>query len=182
MLLHEVTAQTLREILGYDEITGIFTWRAKPADAPHAARWNAKTAGNCAGHVTRRGYLAIGLGGRIYQAHRLAWLYVYGEWPPTGIDHIDRRPGNNAISNLRLATHMENCANRSLPSNNRSGVKGVHWNGKVGKWRAGIRVDRKMLHLGHFANIEAAANAYEQAAKKHFGDFSTGVLRRANTN
>ncbi|MES2627266.1 MAG: HNH endonuclease signature motif containing protein [Pseudomonadota bacterium] len=175
--MQSLDAGYIRAILSYDPETGIFTWLPMGGDSETARRWNGKTAGNIAGTVGKRGYRAIGVAGEIFQAHRLAWLHVYGEWPGNHIDHIDRNPDNNAIANLRVASQSENSANRSLPSNNKSGAKGVHWNKKVGKWRAGIRVKRKMIHLGHFESVVDAALAYEAAAKEHFGQFGTGATR-----
>ena len=53
-------------------------------------------------------YQRITIGGYDYYAHRLAWFYVYGEWPVNELDHIDEDKENNAIDNLREATHAEN--------------------------------------------------------------------------
>jgi hypothetical protein len=84
----ELTAERLRELLNYDPDTGVFTWRVRPV---HSHR-----VGDIAGSVrTTRGYRLIGVAGRVYKAHRLAWLYMMGEWPKDQIDHINRDPSDN---------------------------------------------------------------------------------------
>ncbi|MDD0156969.1 HNH endonuclease signature motif containing protein, partial [Shigella flexneri] len=66
--------------------------------------------GKVAGTISY-GYNAINIDGVRYFAHRLAWLYVYGEWPKQEIDHIDRNRRNNAISNLRDVSRVVNALN-----------------------------------------------------------------------
>lgn len=169
-----LTAQCLRDRLAYDPGTGVFLWRNLPGNDLKHRQWNAKNSGQVAGSVSKRGYVNIGINGVVYQAHRLAWLYVYGEWPRGSVDHIDRNPSNNRIQNLRGANCRENSRNRRTPRHSKSGVKGVHWNKKLKRWRAGIRVDGKMIHLGHFNEIEDAEAAYTRATYEYFGEFSTG--------
>jgi hypothetical protein len=110
--------------------------------------------------------------GRRFQAHRLAWLYVYGEWPNGAIDHINRDPGDNRISNLRLATPTQNNANRARPACNTSGVKGVSWIGKSRKWQAQITVHGRQKYLGRFSEKDLAVQAYRKAASAYFGEFA----------
>lgn len=105
-------------------------------------------------------------------AHRLAWLYVYGEWPDAEIDHINGNTGDNRISNLRPATRAQNGANRGRQTNNASGVKGVCWHAQSGKWRAMIRISGKSRHLGLFNDIGAAAAAYARATVNRNGEFA----------
>jgi hypothetical protein len=91
-------------------------------------------------------------------------------WPLT--DHADRNGLNNQRSNLRPATSSESMANRPLFSNNQSGFKGVYRIGSD-RWRAQIRVDRKLRHLGYFRTAEEAARAYDEAANKAFGVYAS---------
>ena len=83
------------------------------------------------------------------------------------IDHKDRDPLNNKISNLRLATRKENCANQKIRKNNTSGVTGVLWNKSKGKWEAWI----KKVYLGCFLNKEDAIKARKEAELKYHGEF-----------
>src|SRR5690348_14306740 len=116
----------LRAMLNYDPETGLFTWR-------HTGKGRKATVGsNSHGYVSIR--LTVRGKKKGYLAHRLAWFYTYGEWPKNLIDHIDMNPANNAISNLREATHSTNKANRRAPANNSTGFKGVSFNKAYGKY------------------------------------------------
>jgi hypothetical protein len=65
------------------------------------------------------------------------------------------RPGH-----LRPATNKQNCENLGGPSrNNTSGVRGVHWDSKRGKWRATMKHSGKKIHVGYFTDLAEAAAA-----------------------
>src|ERR1044071_2110070 len=82
-------AQRLREILDYAAATGIFRWRTPMA-------YKTKV-GDIAGGPLRTGHIRIRIHPERYMAHRLARLYVHGEWPTFDVDHIDGNPPNNTI-------------------------------------------------------------------------------------
>jgi len=157
----DLTLERLRELLEYNQETGGFTWRVRRGPA---------RAGSKAGSVGRAGYLSIETGGRVYQAHRLAWFYVYGEWPLGDLDHKDMVKTNNRIDNLRLATPSQNKANSRLHRNNTSGLKGAHYRRRRrgGRWQAKIQ----QVSLGHFDTAEEAHAAYVKAAQERFGEFA----------
>ena len=119
----------LKELVDYDSETGIFTWK------PRKWAYGAK-AGTEAGWRDWKGYVIITLDRVNYRAHRLAWLYMTGEWPSQDVDHKDRNKANNRWINLREATRSQNMGNQSLRDCNTSGVKGVSWDKKTGKWVA----------------------------------------------
>jgi hypothetical protein len=163
--MSELTAQHLRRILGYNPGTGIFTW--------HASSNRRIRKGQIAGCLSSSdGYWKIGVDGRSYLAHRLAWLHVYGHWPEHQIDHIDGNRANNRIENLRVATHSQNMHNSGSRRNNTSGLKGVDWYEPTHKWRARIWVDGKQLYLGHFDDKESAYAARNEAAIALHGAFA----------
>lgn len=159
-----LTHARLQELLDYDPQTGIFTWK-KPTG-------RRVKVGQIAGCDIGSGHLVIRIDTRAYCYHRLAWLYVTGEWPPQEIDHKDRNPGNNRFDNLRLATHAQNLKNQRKPKNNTSGFKGVKLDKRNGRWIARITMEYKDVHIGCFATAEEAAKAYDDAALKHFGEFA----------
>lgn len=154
-----ITQSELRRLLSYDPETGVFTWRRKMSSRA--------LEGDVAGGAFARGYHGIRIYGRRYYAHRLAWLYVYGVWPSTQIDHIDRNPSNNCIANLRLATPSENSQNTRTPRDNQSGFKGVHWDKSRGKWLAFINLDKQFLNVGRFDCIAEAIRARRTAEAAH---------------
>ena len=60
--------------------------------------------------------------------------------------------------------------NRSKKS--KSKFKGVSWHKRDKRWRAEIKVDGTRIHLGYYVNAIEAVSAYDQAAKKYFGEFA----------
>lgn len=79
------------------------------------------------GAIDKLGYVIIYITGKVYKAHRLAWIYIHGAHPENLIDHINGNRSDNRISNLRQATTSQNLYNKRMYSTNSSQVKGVHW-------------------------------------------------------
>jgi hypothetical protein len=157
-----LTQAELKSILHYNPETGIFTW----------AKSRRVKIGSIAGHVDKNNsYIRISIRCKLYQAHRLAWLYIYGELPTYHIDHINRVRHDNRIHNLREATHSQNLLNASIRSNNTSGFKGVIWHNLVGQWLARATVHGKRVRLGYFATAKEASIAYEHFCKHNHGKF-----------
>ena len=168
------TVAEVRAALDYDPDTGRFAWRIR---ADKNAQWNSRLAGKPAGCVFRKpgcrtAYVVIGLNGRYRKAHRLAWLYMKGEWPAVGIDHRDTDGLNNRLENLRLATVSQNNANAPRPCNNSTGYKGVSWLKARRKYQAQIQCKGKKQHLGLFDRPEDAHEAYVCAAYGLFGEYA----------
>lgn len=160
-----VTHRELKEILWYDRETGVFRWkvRAKSTVRP----------GDIAGRgkPNSAGYMRIGIQGKSYLLHRLAWFYETGEWPTGQIDHIDLNRTNNKWENLRQATPTQNITNRGVQANSTSGVKGVSFDARKGRWRAYITVGRKQQWLGYFDTKEDAALVATQSREKQHKEF-----------
>lgn len=110
--------------------------------------------------------------GRIYKAHRLAWFYIYGEWPQGEIDHKDRNKSNNAIANLRVATRNQNLMNSSMRSDNSSGVTGIVWDQSRKRWRVRVHHNGKETHLGRYKSKDDAIGARASAEAKFYGEFA----------
>ncbi|MFA7308089.1 MAG: HNH endonuclease [Hyphomicrobium sp.] len=182
MSIPEITADYVRSILDYDPETGVFTWKQRPPEMfrDTAFRpkentcdiWNTRFSGKISGWPNGHGYIEFSILGKKCLAHRIAWLYMTGEWPKHQIDHVDCDRSNNTFSNLRKATHGENQRNCGVKANNTSGHKGVRWHSHSGKWQACIRVEGERHHLGSFESIEDAAKAYECASSKFHGKFA----------
>lgn len=152
----------IRSLLNYDADTGVFTWREA------AGRWGRIPAGSIAGTSNKKnGYREIWVDGRLYKAHRLAWLYMTCEWPKEEIDHINRIRDDNRFSNLRECSSAENMQNKNLYRSNTSGIAGVHWRKNCGKWQARIGVKGKRISLGHFDSPIEASNIYAEAKRKY---------------
>lgn len=94
--------------------------------------------------------------------------------PPDGmqVDHISGDGLDNRRENLRVCNHAENQRNRLKYQSASSRYKGVSWNQRDRKWYSHIHIDRKRTHIGRFDDELEAARAYNQAAKKHYGEFA----------
>lgn len=165
-LNNTLTQQQLKLILHYDAETGVFTrkWRDDVL-----LRFNIRDTGRMAGFYNK-GHLQISINNKMYQSHRLAWLYMTGEWPEQEVDHIDLNGINNKWINLRKATPSQNQHNKSKYKNNKSGYKGVSWCKKREKWTARLRANGKNMTIGRFNNKEDAYAAYCEAALKYHGE------------
>jgi hypothetical protein len=144
----------------YDHETGALTFRVMLPGV-----WK-KTAGT----PSSSGYLVVSMSGRRFAAHRVAWKLFYGDDPAGDIDHINRDKLDNRISNLRIATDQQNAANRLHHKNNRSGFKGVRYEGL--NYSARIMHQGKAVHIGMFPTPEAAHAAYAAKARELFGEFA----------
>jgi len=91
-------------------------------------------------------------------------------WPKT--DHIDHNGLNNQRYNLRPVTDIQNQWNKRPILSAASPYKGVGFVPKSGKWAARIQVDGRPRRLGRYRTQEAAARAYDAAAREHFGEFA----------
>ncbi len=126
-----------------------------------------RKAGSQAGSAGRDGYVKVFFRGGIYCAHRVAWSIYYGEEPHGEIDHKNGDRSDNRISNLRVVDRVENMQNLFYKPRGFSGVRGVVWSKKLGKWRARITVDKKGISLGCFESKDEAHRRY-LLAKENF--------------
>jgi hypothetical protein len=172
----KLTLDRLKELLKYDSNTGVFTWIEK------SSIYSKIVVGNRAGYLRPNGYRVIKIDGQAYLEHRLAWLYVHGKFPfgeQNLIDHIDRNPINNCISNLRVCSHRENKRNTSKPRSNTSGLKGVSWDIKSCRYVAQIRsLTGEKIHLGSFATPQEASSVYESKALEYSGVFYPVIIEK----
>jgi len=157
-----LTAQRVRELLDYNPDTGAFVWRISLGGIAR---------GSVAGCVAKRGNWQISADGRRHKAHRLAWLWMTGEWPTHEVDHRDGNPLNNRWGNLRAATGAQNKQNQRRPRiDNRSGFLGVyrHATAEDGSpiWRARIQLNGKSHHVGLFSDPAKAHAAYVEAKRR----------------
>lgn len=162
----------LKELLNYDQETGVFTW---------AVSRRRIRIGSVTGYVCLSGHVQIGVDGKLYYAHRLAWLYMTGRWPANEIDHINGNRADNRFINLREATRAENMRNVAVSVNSKSGFLGVTWLASRKKWRAEICLNGKNKSLGYFQDLELAALVASEARVKYFGEFARQQYNQGDT-
>ncbi|MDU5780720.1 MAG: HNH endonuclease signature motif containing protein [Pantoea sp.] len=159
----QASLELLSDYLDYDANTGIFKWKKSAGK---------RSAGSIAGSLMHIGYIRICVLKQPYMAHRLAWIFHYGELPSSSIDHINGDRSDNRISNLRLANYQENAWNTTQYSNNRCGLKGVHFNSRDKRYIAQITAGGERICLGSFKDKFEAHEAYLKASSRLHGKFS----------
>ena len=158
-----ITQMILQTKLKYFADTGMFIW----TEHNHQSH-RGKPAGN---RRKADGYIQIKIAGKLYLAHRLAWLYVFGVFPKHEIDHINRNKADNRIDNLREATRRENEYNKPRRKDNTSGYTGVTMCKSSGRWIANIKRNGQQIYLGRFDTPSAAHEVYLIHAKEIQGLF-----------
>lgn len=154
-----MTHDDLLRVLMYDPDSGKFFRRIAISQTK---------VGDVAGSLRKDGYVQISLKNRLYLAHRLAWLYVYGEYTDLQIDHIDRCRSNNRIVNLRKVTNKQNGENLPLLATNTSGVRNVSWDTQKQMWRVQIKHHQRNIFVGRYFDFDAAKDAAAQARDRFF--------------
>lgn len=167
-----ITLERLKELVTYAPETGLFYWKIKPRGGCKGAN-----IGDVAGTIQKTGkgkwnYRTVCLDQKVYYAHRLAWFYMTGKWPPKYVDHINCDGCDNRWENLRLANNSQNGYNARLSKRNKFGFKGVYLNKRDGTYSAEIRNNWQKYHLGNFKTPEEAHQAYVAAAAKFGGEFA----------
>lgn len=171
-----ITQEHLKECLHYRPETGAFIWIDRPRRhfscdlswKKTNTQYSGRPAGHYKSHKGRRTlYIEIQINGKLYKAHRMAWLYIYGVLPSKTIDHIDGDGTNNKIENLRDVSQSENNKNRPVRKDNKSGVTGVTWCNTRRKWVASIRVNGFLKTLLRTNRLDEAVAARKSAEKTY---------------
>lgn len=163
-------AEVLRQLLEYDEDTGLLFWKERGPELFGLARlhsaWNTRRAGREAfTAINSSGYRYGKIGGATERAHIIAWVIAHGA-PPVGcIDHINHIRTDNRLVNLREVTKRENHLNMKISAANTSGVTGVVRNRN--RWQAVIGVHGRTVYLGRFTTLEEAAAVRRAAEVEH---------------
>lgn len=135
-------------------------WAGKPAGSPIHSRGGLK-------------YFKVKLGNLGgFSVHRIIYyLSTLENVDKFVVDHIDGNTLNNNISNLRKVSQAQNNLNSKISKNSISGIKGITFQRRTGKWIARIQLNKKRISLGVFENKNDAINAYNEASEKYHGDF-----------
>jgi hypothetical protein len=158
-----ISPRIINGTLRYDPETGLFYWLGGQKKT---------RAGQIAGTIDKDGYIIICADRRLYRAHRLAWLWVSGEWPQGQVDHRDLDKANNRFLNLREATKSQNMRNLKCRSSSATGIKGVQFDPRRNLYYAKITTEGRKTWLGYHQTIDLAAAAYLAAAQEHHKEFA----------
>lgn len=165
--------EQLNALLSYDEHTGVLTWKIQPATSRANIGFNNKCGGKVAGTINEHGYVVLGIGKcQYYLAHRIIWKMMTGADPADQVDHEDTNRSNNRWSNLREASNGPNIQNSRIRKDNKSGIKGVHWDKHHNAWKATLGLNGKQIQIGRFKSLEAARLALLTASQKMHGPFA----------
>jgi len=151
----------LKKVFEYNPETGILKWK-KRLDTTDTI--NTKYSGKEAGFKSKNGYIRIGINGKTYAAHTIAYCIHFGKWVDQ-IDHENHIRNDNRILNMKPCSMMENEKNKKLFKTNTTGHCGVY--ARKNRFRAIIVSDNKRIHLGYFDNIDDAVKARKKAEKEH---------------
>ncbi len=156
----DLSVEFIRETFDYDYETGVIKWKT---DRRHVS------AGDPAGHLMHCGHIKVKINNKAYRAHRLIWVWHYGEYPKYNlhIDHIDGNGANNRIENMRLVTHRENINNREIHRMGKlPGTEKCQTKTKI-RWSARIYHDGKKVYLGRYDTEQEAHAAYMEYRIKY---------------
>lgn len=158
-----ITQDEVRRLFSYNPTTGLVTRRT-------FTRGGYKV-GSVVGFTSTNAYLRVKINCKIYMLHTVIWLWMTGKLPMYQIDHINRIHTDNRWKNLRDLHRKGNAQNSSIRSDSSSGVRGVCFATREGKWRAHITVDGRNIHLGYFVNISEAIEArHAEEGKRNWVD------------
>lgn len=155
-----LTQERLKQVLKYDPLTGIFT-RLKS--------WKGTLEVGC---LRPDGYITISVDYYPYRAHRLAFLYMSGEFPIDEVDHKNMNRSDNRWDNLRTASKEQNGVNISPRKNNKCGYKNVYWSTRDRKWVVELKHQGQRVSLGNYDDLELADLVATEARNLYHGEYA----------
>jgi hypothetical protein len=151
--------ELLKELVNYDPNTGVFAWKKIRPGVSSSKKF---------GSLKPSGYIVVLINKKLYRLHRLAWLYMTGEWPENEIDHINGNKADNRFCNIRKATKAENNWNKKVRKDSTTGVKNVLYYPKYQSYYVRITANKIAHSFGPFkTKDQAALVAKEKRAEIH---------------
>lgn len=111
----------------------------------------------------------------VWKTRQCVYMHRSVVGAPAGmdVDHINGNTLDNRRCNLRVCAHHKNLQNQGKQRGlHTSKYKGVSWNARKSKWEARLTVDKKLTFLGNYADESEAARVWDEAAKKHHGEYA----------
>lgn len=171
------SAALLAQCVDLDTTTGLMVWKFRTPDTflgtpeelqpVQAQRFNTRWAAKPAFAAPHSGgYLEGRLNCELYSAHRVVFKLLFN-LDPIQIDHINGVRSDNRPANLRGVSTLDNNKNRARDHRNTTGVTGVYFIEKSGRYEAKIGVNSKTLFIGSYNTLAEAAAARKLADQTH---------------
>jgi len=177
----KLTQADILQLIDYDPISGVVTWKQRVGSERWINGWNTKFAGKPTHDFSedatfRAGYdyHRIYINNKAYALHRIIWLYMTGKWPDRLIDHINRIKTDNRWTNLREADDYVNALNRGQQVS-KSGHRGIYNQGTG--YRVEMKLQGKSHYLGYFSDIASAIRARDTWLLKNRGSHAVIAAR-----
>jgi hypothetical protein len=129
-------------------------------------------------HKHKDGYLRTSIGkkengGNIYKLMHVMIMEAEGVVYSKNeeIDHINGKPNDNRVNNMRIVSHTNNMKNHKLMRNNTSGYSGVCYSERENAWKAYIYTDNRRIHIGTFNSKQSAINARKRYENKYHKEY-----------
>lgn len=168
-----ISQELLRGLFDYDPDTGVLTHKVR--EGANSKSFNTQLAGRPAGTCQNSGYTQVSIktkeGRKLYLAHRVIFMLVYG-YVPDEVDHVNRVRTDNRLTNLREATHSQNQANKPTTRTAKSGLRGLWYVEGRDLWRVQCNRKGKTKTVGYFKTKKEAAEVYNSFAVAEFGEFA----------
>lgn len=159
MFNDDITREEALQLIEPNFETGKLYWKVR--------RGGPAIKGGEAGSLCDSGYLRVRLYGKSYLVHRLMMLLAHGRHAKGFVDHINGDRLDNRPCNLREVTKAENAKNRRTTKGSKSGLNGVVWRNDSMKWRAFIRWNNRLEHLGSYNDFFEAVCARKSAEVRY---------------
>ena len=152
------------------EKDGILFWKKRDV-VPKRSCFNTKYANKEAGGFDGKGYRRVVYkqGCKSVGVHRVIFLMHHGYLPEV-IDHINGKPADNRIENLRAATRQSNNHNSRLARHNTYSKSNRHW-------RCSLSFHNKTKEVSGFKTIEDAADFMDLWRSVAHGKFANNGIR-----
>ena len=136
-------------------------------------RGSQKVKGQEAGCFLPTGYKVVtirDLCGQTY-VHRIVF-YLFNNYMPEMVDHINNNPSDNRIENLRACNRSQNFMNKPAHKNSTTKHKNVYFNKRLNTFFVQIKADGKRMYVGGIKSIEEANKIAIDMRNKYHTEFA----------
>lgn len=165
-----LTYDEVSELLRYDAESGELFWISDAYSGFKKSAIQHKS-GDIATCPRKDGRKVVRIKGRLYLAHRVAWILWNKNWPDEEIDHINGDSSDNRITNLRDCSRVTNQQNirNAYGGRDEGAMLGTYLDKRKSltakRWRSAISINGKQISLGYYHTQKEAYAAYVNAKR-----------------